>query len=89
MVAYFFLAFHSVAYDQNVNVFLNYPVEEHRNSDNTKLPFYFNGGFGLKSSKIGTIFMCYGITCGLVQFLVFSPMVQKYGVLNCYKACCK
>ncbi|KAK2590126.1 hypothetical protein QQS21_012194 [Conoideocrella luteorostrata] len=87
MLAYFFLAFHSVAYDQNVNVFLNYRVMEHT-PENTKLPFYFNGGFGLKSGTIGTIFMLYGITCGLVQFILFSPMVTRWGVLNCYKACC-
>ncbi|KAG5966503.1 hypothetical protein E4U58_002519, partial [Claviceps cyperi] len=56
VLAYFFLAFHSVAYDQNVTVFLNYPVMEHT-PDNTRLPFYFNGGFGLQSGRIGTIFM--------------------------------
>ncbi|QUC21471.1 uncharacterized protein UV8b_05714 [Ustilaginoidea virens] len=87
MFAYFFLAFHSVAYDQNVTVFLNYPVVEHT-PENTKLPFYFNGGFGLESGMIGTIFMFYGIACGLVQFILFSPMVARWGVLNCYKACC-
>ncbi|KAG6268608.1 hypothetical protein E4U47_004536 [Claviceps purpurea] len=87
MLAYFFLAFHSVAYDQNVTVFLNYPVMEHT-PDNTRLPFYFNGGFGLQSGRIGTIFMLYGVTCGLVQFIVFSPMVARWGVLNCYRACC-
>ncbi|OAQ66851.1 MFS transporter [Pochonia chlamydosporia 170] len=87
MLAYFFLAFHSVAYDQNVTVFLNYPVMKHT-PENTKLPFYFNGGFGLESGRIGTIFMLYGITCGLVQFILFSPMVTRWGVLKCYKACC-
>lgn len=88
MLAYFFLAFHSVAYDQNVTVFLNYPVKEHT-PENTRFPFYFNGGFGLESGRIGTIFMLYGVTCGLVQFILFSPMVTRWGVLNCYKACCK
>ncbi|TWU75365.1 hypothetical protein ED733_007134 [Metarhizium rileyi] len=86
-VAYFFLAFHSVAYDQNVTVFLNYPIKKHT-PENTKLPFYFNGGFGLESGTIGAIFMLYGITCGLVQFILFSPMVTRWGILNCYKVCC-
>ncbi|GAB0137861.1 hypothetical protein EsDP_00006114 [Epichloe bromicola] len=86
-LAYFLLSLHSVAYDQNVTVFLNYPVMEHT-PENTKLPFYFNGGFGLESGRIGTIFMLYGITCGVVQFILFSPMVTRWGVLNCYKACC-
>ncbi|KHN96816.1 Major Facilitator Superfamily protein [Metarhizium album ARSEF 1941] len=88
ILAYFFLALHSVAFDQNVTVFLNYPVMEHT-PENTKLPFYFNGGFGLGSGTIGTIFMLYGITCGLVQFILFSPMVTRWGVLNCYKTCCE
>ena len=88
MIAYFFLAFHSVAYDQNVTVFLNYEVIEHT-PENTKLPFYFSGGFGLESGRIGTIFMIYGVTCGIVQFFVFSPMVTRYGVLKCYKVCSK
>lgn len=88
LLSYTFLAFHSVAYDQNITVFLNYPVME-RNSDNTKLPFYFNGGFGLSSGQIGTIFTIYGITCGLIQFIIYPPLVTRYGVLRCYRICCK
>ncbi|KAG6007988.1 hypothetical protein E4U21_005222 [Claviceps maximensis] len=80
ILAYVFLALHSVAYDQNVTVFLNYPIMEHT-PDNTHMPFYFNGGFGLQSGRIGTIFMLYGIICGLVQFVVFSPMVTRWGIV--------
>ncbi|OAQ76089.1 MFS transporter [Purpureocillium lilacinum] len=87
LAAYTFLAFHSVAYDQNITVFLNHPVEEHT-PENTKLPFYFNGGFGLKSGKIGTIFTIYGITCGLIQFILYPPLVNRYGVLHCFRVCC-
>ncbi|KND91291.1 putative membrane protein [Tolypocladium ophioglossoides CBS 100239] len=86
LVSYTFLALHSVAYDQIISVFLNYPVMKHT-PDNTKFPFYFNGGFGLKSGKIGTIFTIYGITCGLIQFLLYAPLVNRYGVLRCYKVC--
>lgn len=88
LVSYTFLALHSVAYDQNISVFLNYPVVKHT-PDNTKLPFYFNGGFGLKPGKIGTIFTIYGITCGFIQFLLYAPLVNRYGVLRCYKVCCR
>ncbi|ODA76143.1 hypothetical protein RJ55_08426 [Drechmeria coniospora] len=87
LAAYTFLAFHSVAYDQNITVFLNYPVMTHT-PENTKLPFYFNGGFGLTSGRIGTIFTIYGVSCGLVQFMLYPPLVGRYGVLNCYKLCC-
>lgn len=88
LLAYSFLAFHSVAYDQNITVFLNYPIMEHTPA-NTRLPFYFNGGFGLESGKIGTIFAIYGITCGLIQFVLYPPLVNRYGVLRCFKLCCK
>lgn len=88
LVAYTFLAFHSVAYDQNVTVFLNYPkIEDTENP--TRLPFYFTGGFGLKTGEIGTIFTCYGIACGLIQFLVYPALVSRFGVLRCFRVCCK
>ncbi|KAK4084469.1 uncharacterized protein Triagg1_949 [Trichoderma aggressivum f. europaeum] len=84
LISYTFLAFHSVAYDQNITVFLDYPVIP-RTPENTKFPFYFTGGFGLSSGTIGTLFTIYGITCGLIQFLIYPPMVNRYGVLNCFK----
>lgn len=88
LISYTFLAFHSVAYDQNITVFLDYPVIP-RTPENTKFPFYFTGGFGLSSGTIGTLFTIYGITCGLIQFLIYPPMVNRFGVLNCFKVVCK
>ncbi|KAK3310450.1 major facilitator superfamily domain-containing protein [Chaetomium strumarium] len=85
LVSYTFLALHSVAYDQVLPVFLNYPrvpPDEH----NTRLPFKFTGGFGLSSDKIGTIYTVYGIACGVVQFLLFPRLCARFGVLNCYRA---
>ncbi|KAI1844856.1 hypothetical protein JX266_009084 [Neoarthrinium moseri] len=86
LVAYTFLALHSVAYDQVLPVFLNYPREE-RDVASFRLPFVFSGGFGLNSGSIGTIFTVYGIVCGLIQFLLFPPLCSYFGVLNCFKAC--
>lgn len=88
LVAYTFLAFHSVAYDQNLPVLLNYPkITETKQS--THLPFYFTGGFGLESGEIGTIFTCYGVACGLIQFLIYPALVTKFGVLRCFRICCE
>jgi hypothetical protein len=84
LVSYTFLALHSVAFDQILPVFLNYPrqvPDEH----NTHLPFKFSGGFGLSSDRIGTIFTVYGIACGIIQFFVFPPLCTRFGVLNCYR----
>ncbi|KAH6990716.1 major facilitator superfamily domain-containing protein [Ilyonectria sp. MPI-CAGE-AT-0026] len=86
LLVYSFLAFHSVAYDQTLTVFLNYPVVE-KTPENFKPPFYFSGGFGLSSGEIGTIFTLYGIVCGLIQFVVYPPLVTRYGVLQCFKVC--
>ncbi|KAM0344434.1 hypothetical protein ACHAPU_007618 [Fusarium lateritium] len=63
LAAYTFLAFHSVAYDQILSVFLRHPVEKHT-SDNTAFPFYFAGGFGMTHKQVGTIYTTYGLVCG-------------------------
>lgn len=88
LLSYSFLALHSVAFDQVLPVFLNYPVMEHT-PENTSLPFHFSGGFGLGSGKIGTIFTVYGITCGLIQFIIFPPLCTAVGPQKLIRACCK
>ncbi|KAK4195100.1 major facilitator superfamily domain-containing protein [Triangularia verruculosa] len=84
LICYTFLALHSVAYDQVLPVFLNYPrviPDEH----NTSLPFKFTGGFGLSSDKIGTIYTVYGIACGVIQFFLFPKLCARFGVLGIYR----
>ncbi|RSL89112.1 hypothetical protein CEP52_015011 [Fusarium oligoseptatum] len=87
LLAYSFLAFHSVAYDQVLSVFLYHPVED-KTPDNFKFPFYFSGGFGLEHGQIGLIFTLYGIVCGVIQFLLYPPIVTRFGVLRCFRVCC-
>ncbi|KAK5634909.1 hypothetical protein RRF57_010620 [Xylaria bambusicola] len=86
LVSYTFLALHSVAFDQVLPVFLNYPPQEHT-PRNTSLPFFFSGGFGLNSGHIGTIFTFYGITSGVIQFVLFPPLCARFGVLRCFRVC--
>lgn len=85
IVAYTFLALHSVAFDQVLPAFLNYP-RQMPNEENTHLPFHFSGGFGLNSNKIGTIFTVYGFACGVIQFFLFPPVCSRFGALKCFKA---
>jgi hypothetical protein len=85
LISYTFLALHSVTYDQILTVFLNYP-RQIPDENNTRLPFYFSGGFGLSSDKIGTIYTVYGVACGLIQFLLFPALCKRFGVLNCFRA---
>lgn len=84
LLCYTFLAMHAVAFDQLLAVYLNYPYSE-PGSENVQLPFKFKSGFGLSLDKIGAIFTLYGIICGAIQFVVFPPLCNKYGALNCYK----
>ncbi|RYP71743.1 hypothetical protein DL769_004632 [Monosporascus sp. CRB-8-3] len=89
LISYTFLAFHSVAYDQVLPVFLNYPEHEGPRdwASDTRLPFVFSGGFGMDSGRIGTIFTLYGVVCGVIQFLVFPPLCARFGVLRCFRGC--
>ncbi|KAK3694783.1 major facilitator superfamily domain-containing protein, partial [Podospora appendiculata] len=84
LISYTFLALHSVAYDQVLPVFLNYP-RQIPDGDNTHLPFQFSGGFGLTSEKIGTIYTAYGVACGFIQLFLFPAFCSRFGVLNCYR----
>lgn len=87
LLIYTLLAFHSVAYDQILSVFLRHPVEKHT-PENTSFPFYFSGGFGMKHSEVGTIYTIYGIVCCAVQFLIYPSIVARFGVLRCFRVCC-
>ncbi|CZT04429.1 related to E.coli tetracycline resistance protein TCR1 [Rhynchosporium graminicola] len=86
LIAYTFLALHAVAYDQLLPIFLHTPRQT-PDSTNVNLPFKFAGGFGLGSSRIGTLFTAYGFVGCIIQFLIFPPTARKYGVLNCFKCC--
>ncbi|RYP41890.1 hypothetical protein DL767_000719 [Monosporascus sp. MG133] len=89
LISYTFLALHSVAYDQVLPVFLNYPEHEGPRDwgSDTRLPFVFSGGFGMDSGRIGTIFTLYGVVCGVIQFLVFPLLCALFGVLRCFRGC--
>ncbi|CAF3551489.1 hypothetical protein SNK03_001071 [Fusarium graminearum] len=87
LLAYTFLAFHSVAYDQILSVFLRHPVEEHT-PENTAFPFYFSGGFGMSHSQVGLIYTVYGVVCGTIQFTLYPTIVARFGVLRCFRFCC-
>ncbi|KUI58170.1 hypothetical protein VP1G_05485 [Cytospora mali] len=85
IIAYTFLALHSVAFDQILPVFLNYPRQV-PDEENTHLPFHFSGGWGLSSNSIGTILTIYGLGCGIIQFFLFPPVCSRFGTLRCFKA---
>jgi MFS family permease len=81
LVSYFILAFHQVAYDQLLPVFLHLPVDR----QGVQPPFKFSGGFGLESGRIGLIFTAYGAWCTFAQFTIFPPLVNRYGLVYCLR----
>ena len=86
LLTYSLLALHSLAYDQLLPIFMHYPQQTDRSTNqNVNLPLKFAGGFGLNSDRIGLIFTIYGIFGMLVQFLAFPPLARHYGVLPCLK----
>lgn len=87
LAAYTVLCLHSAAYDQLLPIFLHHQRQSQKTPQNTHLPFKFSGGFGLGSSRIGTLFTLYGILGCFIQFLVFPPVARRFGVLRCFKAC--
>lgn len=84
LVAYTFLALHSVAADQLLPVFLHHPRQV-PDADNTHLPFHFSGGFGLNANSIGMISTIYGLACGIIQFFLFPPVCSRLGARTCFK----
>ncbi|KHJ35354.1 putative mfs transporter [Erysiphe necator] len=81
-----FLSMHSVTYDQLLPILMhNSPSKPSRSYG--IFPIKFTGGFGLESSRIGTLFTLYGILSCFVQFLLFPPIARRFGVLKCLKVC--
>lgn len=83
LLCYTLLALHSMSFDQLLPIFMHLP----RSTTEPESLLKFTGGFGISSSRIGTLFTLYGITAGLVQFFVFPPVVRRFGVLRSYKVC--
>ena len=86
LLTYSLLALHSTAYDQVLPIFMHYPPQTDRSMNpNVHLPFRFTGGFGIDSGRIGLLFTIYGIIGMFIQFFIFPPLAQRFGVLPCLK----
>lgn len=88
LLVYFLLAIHNISFDSLIPIFMHYPLQDHSAANpDYQPPFKFSGGFGLDSARIGLLSTLYGVSCMLVQFLVFPPIARKYGVLKCLRVC--
>ncbi|KAH9828036.1 putative membrane protein [Teratosphaeria destructans] len=92
LIVYTLLAMHSMAFDQLLPVFMQFP-SIHSGSEDVTLPgtdgnpLKFAGGFTLDHFRIGLISTCYGVCGMLIQFFVFPPVARKLGILYCLKWC--
>lgn len=85
LFTYTLLAGHTMAFDQLLPVFMQYPPlapDFHQSN-----PIQFAGGFGLHHFTIGVLSTCYGIFGMLVQFFLFPQIARRFGILGCLKWC--
>ena len=88
LLQYGLLAMHSVAYDQLLPVLMHHPRSSKvSTSQGWQKMFLFTDGFAMDSSRIGLLLMLNGIAGMVLQFLVFPPVVKKFGVLPCLRIC--
>ncbi|KAM0720359.1 hypothetical protein Q7P37_004495 [Cladosporium fusiforme] len=85
LITYTLLAGHTMAFDQLLAVFMQYPPLD---SDfKLENPIKFAGGFGLHHFTIGLLSTSYGVFGMLVQFFLFPQIARRYGVLRCLQWC--
>lgn len=85
LITYTLLAGHTMAFDQLLPVFMQYPPV--RPDFHLENPIKFSGGFGLHHFTIGLLSTFYGVFGMLVQFFLFPQIARRYGVLYCLKWC--
>lgn len=72
------LAYHSIAFDQLMPVFLSEPIS----TEPISLPFRFTGGFGLSSQTIGLMLSVQGVYSMVAQLYLFPFASRHFGSLK-------
>lgn len=85
LVVYTLLAGHTMAFDQVLAVFMQYPPLAH--DFHPSNPLQFAGGFGLHHFTIGLLSTFNGVFGMLVQFFIFPRVARSFGILRCLKLC--
>ena len=83
LLVYAMLAFHSIAFDQLIPIFMHHPRRDPNLPVSSSLKF--SGGFSLNHQRIGLIFTIYAIFCTFSQFIIYPPAANRFGVLKCFK----
>lgn len=78
ILGYGILAYHSVAFDALVPIFLS----EQPSQQQPQLPFKFSGGFGLSTKTIGFMMAVQGVYSMFAQLWLFPFVVRRLGTLH-------
>jgi MFS family permease len=81
--SYAILAYHTMAFDQLMPVFLSTPASDEKPHNLLR----FTGGLGMTTQTIGVILSLQGFFSMSMQFFVFPPMARHFGVLSLYRFC--
>lgn len=83
------LAFHTVASETLIPVFLAFPRSHGTPGappqDRIKSPLSLNGGFGMSSPSIGKVLFTQAVISVLVQIFVVARLVTRFGPLRTYR----
>jgi len=80
IISYGILALHTIAFEGLLPVFLSTPKADEAPSS----WFKFVGGYGLSTREIGFILTVQGILAMFIQFILFPPLVGKFGAFKVY-----
>ena len=80
------LAFHKVSSDIVIPIFLT-TTSDGRMNKSLQLRNFFqhHGGFGMTTSEVGTVLLTQAIVAILVQLLVSSRIISRFGALKTYR----
>ncbi|OKL56004.1 hypothetical protein UA08_08670 [Talaromyces atroroseus] len=78
IVGYGILAYHSVAFDQLMPIFLSTPPSD----ESVQLPFKFTGGLALSTKDIGYMLAVQGIYSMFAQIYLFPVLTERLGTLR-------
>ena len=79
------LAFHKVASDTLIPVFLAHPSAKSEIRNLGRSVFESSGGFGMDSSSIGNVLLSQAVVAICAQFIIVPSVIARFGPLQTYR----
>lgn len=80
-----FLAFHKVASDTLIPVFLASPLSKGNEGVLSRSFLYLESGFGMDSASIGQVLLTQAVVAIIAQLLVIPAIIERFGALRTYR----